>query len=99
MRPLVFLTYRSFLNGIKRALTSGKRLIGLLFFISYYVWLVFRPLGGSREFESTPMPMHLTVPPLSSLDAVVFAGFAFMSFILVMNVMGYRGGFKPADVD
>ena len=55
MRPLVFLTVRSFVNGVKRALTSGKRLVGLLFFAGYYFWLVFRPIGRPPPTNSCSM--------------------------------------------
>ncbi|HEY0867055.1 MAG TPA: putative ABC exporter domain-containing protein, partial [Fimbriimonas sp.] len=101
MRPLVFLTIRSFVNGVKRSLSSIRRLIGLIFFVGYYAWLVLRPVGGRREgFEHVPdLPVGFQAPPLEALDGVVFGLFSLLSFVLVMNVMGYRGGFKPADVD
>lgn len=100
MNALVFLTVRSFFNGVKRAVTSARRLIGLIFFIGYYVLMVARPFDRKPDgLTKLATRQPLSMPPLDTLDAIVFGLFAFFSFMLVLNVLGYRGGFKPADVD
>ncbi|MBI5708412.1 MAG: hypothetical protein HZC36_15625 [Armatimonadetes bacterium] len=104
MKPLLFLTYRSFLNGIKRALGSPTRLIGLLFFIGYYFMMFMRPaLTGSGKLERAmryPMAAGpLEFPPLQVLDALAFTVFAGLSLFMTMGVFSQQGGFKPADVD
>lgn len=97
MRPLVFLTARSLLNGIKRSLSSARRLISLIAFVLYYVLVFIRPF----ERESRPLSMRpgFTPPSAVMLEAFIFAGFAVISLFLMLGVFGSRGGFRPADVD
>lgn len=102
VRALVFLYYRSFLNGVKRALTSPKRLIGLLVFCGYYLRLIIFPIGGrypDRTPDMYPGSLNLSMPPLGLVDGILFAVFGVLSVLMASNTMGYRGGFKPADVD
>ncbi|HVT13369.1 MAG TPA: putative ABC exporter domain-containing protein [Fimbriimonadaceae bacterium] len=99
LRPLLFLTYRCLANGLKRSLTSPKRLLTTLAIISYYFWWFVRPLmvtnAGFARYEGS----RSAFPPLQVLDAVVFTAFAALSLILTLGLFGYRLAFKPADVD
>lgn len=101
MRPLLFLTARTFVNGVKRSLTSGRRLIGLLFFVSYYIWIM-RPAWRG---ESTPglsraaQGMKFDLPPVQTIEALVFALFVLGTLLLALGALTYRHTFKPADVD
>jgi hypothetical protein len=99
MRALVYLWLKTFANGLRRALTSPKRLVGLLAFSAYYVLIFIRPFDRHRSPSEMPLKTQLVFPPLEILDAIVFAGFALLSFILAFGVFGYRAAFKPADVD
>lgn len=100
-RPLLFLTYRSFVNGLKRALTSPRRLITLIFFSGYYFMIFIRPALMPRRMG--PMPSNLVgtvqFPAFEVIDALAFGLFSVLSFMLLMGVLSYQGGFKPADVD
>lgn len=99
MKPLVFLFTRSLFNGIKRSLSSPRRLLGVLFFLGYY-FLLFRPRFGDEPKPPSNLPMpQFEVPPLAVIDAVVFAGFAGLTILLSLSLFSYQGGFKPADVD
>lgn len=100
MKPLVFLTVRSLVNGVRRALTSGRRLIGLIFVTGYYLMMVFRP-GSSvyRSGEALPSGFGFEFPPIQVLGALVFAGFAFLTLMLAMSTSVQRLSFRPADVD
>lgn len=102
MRPLWFLTSRSLVNGLRRALTSPKRLITTAVIIIYYVWVVIRPMmsrGGVPGAAGMPGLRQIDFPALGVIDAVVFALFAGLSLILALSLFGYRASFKPADVD
>src|SRR5690242_5354621 len=104
MRPLFFLTSRTFVNGLRRSLTSPKRLITTLVIISYYFYWFVRPfMTSSVGFGHNHMPNQgpLEFPRLELLDSIVFIGFAGLSLILTLGLFGYRSGFgfKPADVD
>jgi hypothetical protein len=99
MRALVFLTLRTLVNGVKRALTSPRRLIGmsvLLFYWFRYLTQVFQPPSGRYTGLSEPLA---TMPPLVTIDAVVFGLFALPSLALLLGVGTPRGGFRPPDVD
>lgn len=100
MRPLLYLYSRTFVNAVRRAFSSPQRLIGLLVFIAYNMWWLPRLLAGrdtQRGFEE--LRARIPFPPMEIVDAVVFLGFSAMTLILALGVFGYKGGFKPADVD
>lgn len=106
MRALIYLWAHSFYNGIKRAITSPRRLIGLIFFLGYYYLLIIRPVttgqspSGRRlrgNLGAELANMHFPAVPV--LDSIVFGVFVLFSIFLSMSLMGYRAGFKQADVD
>lgn len=100
LRPLLFLTFRSLINGLKRSVTSPKRLVTTLAIILYYFWWFVRPLmSSSATFGNVDGMAKYPFPPLQILDAFVFAGFAALSLVLTFGLFGYRSAFKPADVD
>jgi hypothetical protein len=99
MKPLVFLFTRSFVNGIRRSLSSPKRLLGVIFFVGYYL-LLLRPRFGREP----SLPTHgelpqFDVPPLAAIDAIVFAGFVGLTLLLSLSLFSSQAGFKQADVD
>ncbi len=101
VRPLGYLLSRTIVNGVKRAVTSPKRLIALVAFGLYYWQLILGRLGGSsrgvREFPGGAP--HFTLPSQATIDASVFGLVGVMSLLLMTSVLGYKGGFKAADVD
>ena len=100
VRPLAYLTLRSVANGVKRATTSPKRLIGLAVTLLYY-WSVFlRPFSPRTAAPRMPVGAPaLSMPPTSTLDAFVFAAVGGLSLLLMLSVLAPKGGFKAADVD
>ena len=101
MKPLVFLTLRSTVNGIRRAVTSPRRLFSLLFAVGYYFYFfIFRGFGP-RANVSVPHQMvgRIAFPAMETLDAVAFGVFAVLSLVMMLGIFAQRGGFKPADVD
>jgi hypothetical protein len=96
--PLVFLTVRSTYNGVRRALTSGRRLVALIFFVGYYLLFFIRPFQPARTSYPRSQPL-LNLPPMASIHAVVFLGLALLSLFLAAGCMNFRGSFRPADVD
>lgn len=99
VRPLVFLLTRSIVNGVKRAVTSPKRLIALLAFGLYYYQLLLRPFGSQPHPSFPAGTPQFRLPPLPAIDAVVFGLVGAMSLLLMSSILSYKGGFKAADVD
>lgn len=99
MRPLLFLTGRSIVNGVRRAFTSPKRLITMVAVLAYYFFFFIRPDASSRKSPPIPDDFKLTVPPMAVMDAVAFAAFGVMSLVMLLGMLGHRSGFRPADVD
>ncbi len=98
LRPLLYLTYRSLSNGIRRAFTSGKRLITLLFVVVYYGFMVLRPFGFSGK-SSGFSAQNFPIPTADSVGAIAFSAFGLMSVLLMLPLLSTRGGFRQADVD
>lgn len=101
-RPLLFLTYRTIVNGLRRALTTPRRLISLVLFLGYYFLIFIRPAFTSKSDSSIALPSgvdQLDFPPLQIIDGVAFGLFALLSLFMLMGVMSANATFKPADVD
>ncbi|RYG34823.1 hypothetical protein EON81_14520, partial [bacterium] len=99
VRPLVFLTVRSVLNGIKRSLTSARRLIGLVFAIGYYFLVFMRPFDRSKTGDFSKVLPKSSLPDLTTFEPFIFLGFVGMTLLLSLGILSYRGVFRPADVD
>jgi len=99
MKPLLYLTLRSTFNGIKRALTSGRRLISLLFVAGYYLMMFVRPFESPSRVSSRMSRPVVSFPDPALLDPLIFTGFVVLTVLLSAGVFGYKGGFRPADVD
>ena len=100
VRPLAFLLGRSVVNGVKRAITSPKRLIALVVFGFYYFNLFIGKFGGgSRPARFPTGSPSLSFPAAATIDAAVFGIVGVMSLLLMSSVLSYKGGFKAADVD
>lgn len=99
MKPLLFLTSRSLFNGVKRAFSSPKRALGVLFFLAYYTY-IFRPFGGRAIPRGAfPSRMQLDFPALRIVEAVTFGIFVLATLMLMLGLAAPRGGFRQADVD
>lgn len=100
MKPLLYLTYRQFVNGTIRALSNPRRLIGLLFFVGYWFWLFAGPAFRSPRGGLPGLPlMDMQMPPLRAVEALIFGIFAILSLFMYFGVAAPQGAFKPADVD
>jgi hypothetical protein len=104
MKPLVFLTLRTFVNGVKRAVTNPRRLVALLFAAFWLGRFVLFPTTGERRaFESRALNRATQMLPevdlTRILDALVFAAFLLITFFLALGSLSTRNSFRPADVD
>jgi hypothetical protein len=101
MKPLLFLTYRSLINGLRRALTSPKRLLSLVFVVGYYFMFIIRPWIASKQTLGVPAQFagKLDFPPLTAIDAALFTLFSLFSILFLIGTGTYKGTFRPADVD
>lgn len=98
MRPLVYLTVRTILNGMRRAFSSARRLISLIFFLIYYFWIFVRPNARmDSQFSGGSLPF--TMPSATVVEAFVFTGFAALTLLMMLGINTPRGQFRPADVD
>jgi hypothetical protein len=98
LKALLFLTTRSIKNGLRRAITTPRRLISIVIFVAYYYWLFMRPAAGATASASL-RNVQLSAPPLEVLQAVVFGMFALLSLVMLIGVFSPLTGFRPADVD
>lgn len=99
-RSLLYLFWRTTYNGIKRALTTPRRLIGLLGSTLYFIMVFIRPFSSNAELSNLGRVHAVTRFPESTfLDPLVFSIFLIASIPMAMGLLAYRGGFKPADVD
>ncbi|HTQ09103.1 MAG TPA: putative ABC exporter domain-containing protein, partial [Fimbriimonadaceae bacterium] len=101
MRPLLFLTFHSLWNNLKRGLTSPKRLVTTSLVVAYYFWIFMRPLVGASVRIGGPIPGQgvTQFPPVRTIGAFVFIGFAVYSLFMTLGMFGIRSAFKAADVD
>lgn len=104
MRPLVFLTVRTFVNGVKRAFTNPRRLVAFLFAAFWLGRFVFFPSRGEQRAFDTSRLGRATellngLDLIRILDAVVFCAFLFITFFLALGSLSTRNSFRPADVD
>jgi hypothetical protein len=104
MRALIYLNLRVFLNGIKRAFSSGRRIIGLLFFIGYYFFLFARPIGSKSAGKAgeAMIPAGLStikLPPLAAVETLVMAVFVAWGLISLIGMTAARTYFNRSDVD
>lgn len=105
MQPLLYLAVRSFVNGIRRALTSGRRLVSLILVCGYWFWILIRPaLINSSSPSDTAMRSFAqghklaVMPPLSYVETVVFWVFAGITALLMLGSQ-QRSMYRQADVD
>lgn len=102
VKPLLFLTSRTIFNGLKRALTTPRRLISVVLVVAYYFLIFVRPAMGrsvSQGPELPPGTRTFDFPPLAVIDGVSFGLFAVLSLLMLGGVMSANSNFKPADVD
>jgi hypothetical protein len=99
VRPLAYLLTRSIFNGVKRAVTSPKRLIALTFFALYYYQILLRPFSSSHTPALPHGAPQVNLPGSNMVDAIVFGLVGVLSILLMTSVLSYKGGFKAADVD
>ncbi len=98
--PLLFLVWKSAFNGAKRSLTTPRRLIGVLGALLYYTFFFIRPFSRNSEFSGMGQTAPITqFPEATYLNPLVFTVFMLASFPMVLGLLSYRGGFKPADID
>jgi|GEM_PF-4850285 len=99
MNAVWFLWINSFKNGIRRALTSPKRLITLIFFSLYLIFAIIRPFfyaasqGRAANIESK---IHITS---SEIEAVVFGFYLIIGTISLMLIGSYNRTLKSADIE
>lgn len=100
-KPLLFLTYRTIFNGLKRALTTPRRLISVVLIVAYYFLIFVRPALGSSS-QGPQLPPGTTMfdfPPLAVIDGLAFGLFSVLSLLMLGGVMSANSNFRPADVD
>jgi len=101
-KPLLYLTFKTVANGFKRALTTPRRLISVVFVIGYYFLIFVRPALGTQSPQTAPLPPGMTTfefPPLAVIDGVAFGLFSVLSLLMLGGVMSANATFRPADVD
>lgn len=101
MKPLFYLWARQILNGIKRAVSSPKRLISVLVGLGYYIGFFLRPWEKPTDFTKKGgplLPKGITFD-VGNVEPVVFLLFMNISILMAAGVFAMKNTFKPADVD
>ena len=101
LKPLLYLTYKTVFNGLKRAVTTPRRLIYFIVFVGYYFFLFIRPslTVGTPPAMPASVVGSVQFPPLEILDAFAFGLFFVLSLFLMLGIFGTQGISRPADVD
>ncbi len=99
LKPLLYLTYRSLFNSVKRGLTTPRRLIATVFLLGYYFLVFMRPaMNGPSRLPSSAVG-QLALPPLDVIQALVFGVMVFLSIFMLLGVTSANLNYRPADVD
>jgi ABC-type polysaccharide/polyol phosphate export permease len=105
LKALLYLNYRCFINGVKRAFTSGRRILGLLFGLGYFTFFFLRPFGSGSSKSSDKglekaMSFMKDLPvTIGAVEAVIFGASIFWVFFSLMGLTSYQGRYRQADVD
>ncbi len=100
MKPLAYLWWRQIVNGIKRAVSSPRRLLSVLVGIGYYVGFFMRPWDQKPVFTGNEkwLPQGM-IPELNSIETGLFIGLMFIGSLFAASVFAFKNTFRPADVD
>jgi hypothetical protein len=95
---LWYLWSKQFVNGIKRAVSTPRRLISILIGIGYYVGFFIRPWDskGSSSFEQLGKSFQFEP---KSVEPIVFIIFSVVSILSASTIFGFKNTFKQSDVD
>lgn len=101
MKPLIFLTVRGFINGVRRALTSPQRLIGLIFLFAYWfrVLLPATQMGSQEAVTGMVATPLAQMPPIGTIEACVFGAFTALTLPLMLALFAPKSAFRQSDVD
>lgn len=100
MRPLIFLSVRTILNGIRRAFKSPVRMIGILIVTAYWASFLFtRGFTGRGLNQKLPDSLKFDLPAGDILFAAFFAGFLLIVLVRSLVMFVPPGWYRPADVD
>jgi hypothetical protein len=97
VKALWFLWSRQMINGLKRAVKTPRRLMGVLLALGYFVGIIMRP------WDKTPDGLKFGdgfkgIEP-GHLGLAIFGIFALLSFVISLGVFNFRNTFKTSDVD
>ena len=97
-RVLWYLWVRQLVNGVKRAVSTPRRLISILIGIGYYVGFFMRPWasGTAGPFEQLGKSFKFQA---SAIEPIIFLVFCFISFVCALAIFTFKNTFKQSDVD
>ncbi|RYG67709.1 hypothetical protein EON77_16215, partial [bacterium] len=104
-QALLFRFTRSLVNGVRRAISSPKRILGIVFAVGYYWAFFIRPFSSSTPGSSgkSPFPdassIKMAFPTPEVLSALLFGGFGVLTLLLTLGLFSFNAAFKSADVD
>lgn len=98
-KVLWYLWSRQIVNGVKRAVSTPRRLISVLVGIGYYVGFFMRPWDRktSTSIEKGFAPNFKL--DVSTIDHIAFVVFLVLSIFLSLGIFTFKNTFKQADVD
>ena len=99
MRPLFFLTWRTFVNAVRRAIKSPRRVIGVLVMASYWLLIVGRfGFSSSRSRISPGSELNFEIQP-ELVYAIIFSFFFLLLIFRLFGVFAMPYIARPQDAD
>lgn len=100
MKPLLYVSYKTVYNGIKRTVRTPTRLIGAIAIIAYWMMLIItRGFGGGRELPKGFGAPQFNLPASDLLFAIAFAAFLGVFYFRSLSMFSPPGRYKASDAD
>ncbi|HLO99719.1 MAG TPA: putative ABC exporter domain-containing protein [Fimbriimonas sp.] len=97
--PLVYLWCRQVVNGIKRAVSSPRRILSVLFGLGYFIGIFVRPWDTKSSMGTEKLLEGKISFAPATIEPFIFLAMILMSFLFGSMVFGVRNTFRPSDVD
>lgn len=99
MKPLLYLWWHQVKNGVRRAIRSPRRTIGLLFLIGFWLVGPLRFLIFPSERSFIPTTQTLKLPPIERIESVVLVVFIVLCWGQIMSLMNRSVAMSQSDLD
>ncbi len=99
MKPLLYLSIHTVINGIRRALKSPGRLVGIIILVVYWGMILMRQPSSRTNPFMPPGAPSIHLPPEQVIFAVIFALFLGILMFRALMMFSPPGNYRAADAD